>query len=226
MHGGGVDTDKVRRSASFSPSKQPKRLLLFTVPQQNGGDTASLREKVQLRRGEKWRILKNIITVSVAFMVQFTAFQVWGYAHYHQRALAKPCTNVRCFSSHPGHGKSAILDQCKGRARHGVAQRRLRGAGSVLHLSAHARHPQAHREVDAVREHALLRPVHCLAVLSTVLHPAARGRATRPGRCPDVGQQGHLPDAARPGVRQADGPVGRGDHRAVLRVLLSRLANG
>ncbi|XP_040173640.1 UNC93-like protein isoform X2 [Anopheles arabiensis] len=51
MHGGGVDTDK------------------------NGGDTASLREKVQLRRGEKWRILKNIITVSVAFMVQFTAFQ-------------------------------------------------------------------------------------------------------------------------------------------------------
>uniref|UniRef100_A0A182UG67 UNC93-like protein n=1 Tax=Anopheles melas TaxID=34690 RepID=A0A182UG67_9DIPT len=52
MHGGGVDTDK-----------------------QNGGDTASLREKVQLRRGEKWRILKNIITVSVAFMVQFTAFQ-------------------------------------------------------------------------------------------------------------------------------------------------------
>ncbi|XP_058127484.1 UNC93-like protein isoform X2 [Anopheles ziemanni] len=49
MHGGGVDTDKV--------------------------DSASLREKVKLRRGEKWRILKNIITVSFAFMVQFTAFQ-------------------------------------------------------------------------------------------------------------------------------------------------------
>uniref|UniRef100_A0A182SBW0 UNC93-like protein n=1 Tax=Anopheles maculatus TaxID=74869 RepID=A0A182SBW0_9DIPT len=52
MHGGGVDTDK-----------------------HNGADSASLREKVKLRRGEKWRILKNIITVSVAFMVQFTAFQ-------------------------------------------------------------------------------------------------------------------------------------------------------
>lgn len=52
MHGGGVDTDK-----------------------HNGADSASLREKVQLRRGEKWRILKNIITVSFAFMVQFTAFQ-------------------------------------------------------------------------------------------------------------------------------------------------------
>lgn len=39
-------------------------------------DTASLREKVKLARSEKWRILKNIATVSFAFMVQFTAFQV------------------------------------------------------------------------------------------------------------------------------------------------------
>lgn len=39
-------------------------------------DTASIREKVKLARSEKWRILKNIITVSFAFMVQFTAFQV------------------------------------------------------------------------------------------------------------------------------------------------------
>ena len=31
--------------------------------------------KFRLSRGEKWRILKNIGTVSVAFMVQFTAFQ-------------------------------------------------------------------------------------------------------------------------------------------------------
>ncbi|XP_070498643.1 UNC93-like protein [Chironomus tepperi] len=38
-------------------------------------DTASIREKVKLARSEKWRILKNIIVVSVAFMVQFTAFQ-------------------------------------------------------------------------------------------------------------------------------------------------------
>lgn len=34
------------------------------------------REKVKLRRSEKWRILKNIAVVSFAFMVQFTAFQV------------------------------------------------------------------------------------------------------------------------------------------------------
>lgn len=40
-------------------------------------DTASMqREKVKLARSEKWRILKNIIVVSFAFMVQFTAFQV------------------------------------------------------------------------------------------------------------------------------------------------------
>lgn len=39
------------------------------------GDTASLREKVKLARSEKWRILKNISVISIAFMVQFTAFQ-------------------------------------------------------------------------------------------------------------------------------------------------------
>ncbi|XP_058063122.1 UNC93-like protein [Anopheles bellator] len=46
-----------------------------TVDTDKNADSASLREKVQLRKGEKWRILKNIITVSFAFMVQFTAFQ-------------------------------------------------------------------------------------------------------------------------------------------------------
>jgi len=43
-------------------------------PPQN--DSVSLRDKVTLDRREKWRILKNITTVSFAFMVQFTAFQV------------------------------------------------------------------------------------------------------------------------------------------------------
>lgn len=45
-------------------------------PYQNNEDTASVREKVKLARSEKWRILKNISTVSFAFMIQFTAFQV------------------------------------------------------------------------------------------------------------------------------------------------------
>jgi hypothetical protein len=39
-------------------------------------DAASIREKVKLARSEKWRILKNIFVVSLAFMIQFTAFQV------------------------------------------------------------------------------------------------------------------------------------------------------
>ena len=38
-------------------------------------DEDSLSRKVKLSRSEKWRILKNICTVSIAFMVQFTAFQ-------------------------------------------------------------------------------------------------------------------------------------------------------
>lgn len=45
-------------------------------PKRDQVDTASIRDKVKLARSEKWRILKNIVTVSFAFMVQFTAFQV------------------------------------------------------------------------------------------------------------------------------------------------------
>lgn len=37
--------------------------------------TISYREKVKLTPNEKWRILKNILIISLAFMVQFTAFQ-------------------------------------------------------------------------------------------------------------------------------------------------------
>lgn len=58
MHGGYSNDDD---------DKQPKRDRV---------DSAIIREKVKLARSEKWRILKNIVTVSFAFMVQFTAFQV------------------------------------------------------------------------------------------------------------------------------------------------------
>lgn len=55
MHGGFHDDDK---------------------PKRDKVDTGSIREKVTLAQSEKWRILKNIGMVSIAFMVQFTAFQV------------------------------------------------------------------------------------------------------------------------------------------------------
>uniref|UniRef100_T1GXK0 Uncharacterized protein n=1 Tax=Megaselia scalaris TaxID=36166 RepID=T1GXK0_MEGSC len=45
-------------------------------PKKPEGDTESIREKVLLSKGEKWRILKNISIISFAFMIQFTAFQV------------------------------------------------------------------------------------------------------------------------------------------------------
>ncbi|XP_043264471.1 UNC93-like protein [Colletes gigas] len=44
-------------------------------PQLSSTDDDTQSRKFKLSRGEKWRILKNISTVSIAFMVQFTAFQ-------------------------------------------------------------------------------------------------------------------------------------------------------
>lgn len=46
-------------------------------PPPNTEDTVSVREKVKLSRSEKWRILKNVAILSCAFMIQFTAFQVY-----------------------------------------------------------------------------------------------------------------------------------------------------
>ncbi|XP_033221667.1 UNC93-like protein [Belonocnema kinseyi] len=44
-------------------------------PQLPSSDDDTQSRKFKLSRSEKWRILKNIGTVSIAFMVQFTAFQ-------------------------------------------------------------------------------------------------------------------------------------------------------
>ncbi|XP_034176006.1 UNC93-like protein [Osmia lignaria lignaria] len=44
-------------------------------PQLSSTDDDTQSRKFKLSRSEKWRILKNIGTVSIAFMVQFTAFQ-------------------------------------------------------------------------------------------------------------------------------------------------------
>ncbi|XP_012056243.1 PREDICTED: UNC93-like protein [Atta cephalotes] len=44
-------------------------------PQLPAADDDTQSRKFKLSRSEKWRILKNIGTVSIAFMVQFTAFQ-------------------------------------------------------------------------------------------------------------------------------------------------------
>jgi len=60
--GGGYENDGYQGDGNIKNHKDP--------------DSASIqREKVKLARSEKWRILKNISVVSIAFMVQFTAFQ-------------------------------------------------------------------------------------------------------------------------------------------------------
>ena len=47
------------------------------LPPGGGGEEGNITAdgKFRLSRGEKWRILKNISAISLAFMVQFTAFQ-------------------------------------------------------------------------------------------------------------------------------------------------------
>ena len=69
----------------------------------NTVDTISLREKVKLARSEKWRILKNIIVVSLAFMIQFTAFQV----------SKKSLSVHHYFLIFLGNGKLAIVSKHK-----------------------------------------------------------------------------------------------------------------
>lgn len=78
-------------------------------------DTVSLRDKVTVNTSEKWRILKNIIAVSFAFMVQFTAFQVSHLCFHCDVSF----TMFHSIST--GDGKPSIIDQRKGWAGNSVA---------------------------------------------------------------------------------------------------------
>lgn len=71
-------------------------------------DTASIREKVKLARSEKWRILKNIGMVSLAFMVQFTAFQV---SKNKTRLLSNEGENRLKQNQSTGNSKSPVINQ-------------------------------------------------------------------------------------------------------------------
>jgi len=42
------------------------------------GETASCNNEFDYKPSEKWRIMKNIVVISLAFMVHFTAFQGVG----------------------------------------------------------------------------------------------------------------------------------------------------
>lgn len=75
-------------------------------------DTASIREKVKLARSEKWRILKNIVTVSFAFMVQFTAFQVSGPENNKKLCFQSSRWNVQQFFLFTGDSKPSVVYQC------------------------------------------------------------------------------------------------------------------
>lgn len=66
MHGGGGVDNKAYEGDGHIKNQNKRSQSLNSVQ----------REKVKLKRSEKWRILKNIAVVSFAFMVQFTAFQV------------------------------------------------------------------------------------------------------------------------------------------------------
>jgi hypothetical protein len=43
-----------------------------------GGKTACNNNEIEYKPSEKWRIMKNIVVISFAFMVHFTAFQGAG----------------------------------------------------------------------------------------------------------------------------------------------------
>lgn len=73
-------------------------------PKRDRVDSAIIREKVKLARSEKWRILKNIVTVSVAFMVQFTAFQVSSPS----LSIEGNCSQSICFREQQTYNRQSM----------------------------------------------------------------------------------------------------------------------
>ncbi|XP_070169963.1 UNC93-like protein [Polyergus mexicanus] len=70
MSGGGYRNEGYKDDGTDGIPPEPQK-----PPQLPATDDDTQSRKLKVSRGEKWRILKNIGTVSVAFMVQFTAFQ-------------------------------------------------------------------------------------------------------------------------------------------------------
>ncbi|XP_029172608.1 UNC93-like protein [Nylanderia fulva] len=70
MSGGGYRNEGYKDDGADGIPPEPQK-----PPQLPAADDDTQSRKFKISRGEKWRILKNIGTVSIAFMVQFTAFQ-------------------------------------------------------------------------------------------------------------------------------------------------------
>ncbi|XP_011252242.1 UNC93-like protein [Camponotus floridanus] len=70
MSGGGYRNEGYKDDGTDGIPPEPQK-----PPQLPATDDDTQSRKFKVSRGEKWRILKNIGTVSIAFMVQFTAFQ-------------------------------------------------------------------------------------------------------------------------------------------------------
>lgn len=70
MSGGGYRNEGYKDDGTDGIPPEPQK-----PPQLPATDDDTQSRKFKISRGEKWRILKNIGTVSIAFMVQFTAFQ-------------------------------------------------------------------------------------------------------------------------------------------------------
>jgi hypothetical protein len=136
-------------------------------------DTASIREKVTLAQSEKWRILKNITCVSVAFMVQFTAFQVRCLELVIFRNRLK-----RILST--GNSKSPVIDQRQRLTRNNFAECYLRCTCGFVHFPSDFDHPKADGEMGAFLQHDVLCSLHCGAVLSTILHSHSGRRRSNP----------------------------------------------
>lgn len=109
-------------------------------------DTASIREKVKLARSEKWRILKNIVTVSFAFMVQFTAFQV-SSSSFLSESEERDCLGfnrlIQQFSK--GNSQLAVINKRQRLAGNNFSRCNLWSSRGILHLPADTDHSKVDR---------------------------------------------------------------------------------
>lgn len=140
--------------------------------------------------------------------------------HRHrERGLHGPVHGV------PGYGQPPELDKRARRSRHREPLGHLRRPGAELHIRAHLRHKEAHRQVDSMPEHAVLRAIHRPPVLPQVLHFGARWCSIGFGRGSHVDGQGDLPDTGWRCLRQAGGRACGCHCCEVLRVLLPCMAD-
>ena len=139
----------------------------------------------------RFGIIKNVVVISIAFMLLFTAFQSMAALQSSLNKVGHIWYYYQFF--HVGNGLFLRFCFSGCRPRNLLAVGDLWGPRRVMHVRAVHHDQEVDRQVDHGRLDLLLLDLHCRPILPRVLHPHPGSYHPWNGRGSYVERQVHLP---------------------------------